>query len=463
MFSADDRKFDTDAIRSGSPLNLSWFVRLRWAAISVHLAAVGLTHPICGIDIRWPALLGIIGCEAASNVIVSRLLSRLESGRERGERWLGIIMAVDLLFLTALLYFSGGPTNPFSVFYIINIALAAAALPSRWAWTLTAVAVCCFASLFRWHVPVAALAHADHGGQQHEAVGGHVHGGASSDVTSSSMDLHLRGMLFAFAGASGFVAYFVTRVRRELDQRDQALAEARRRQAVAEKLESLVTLAAGAAHELATPLSTVMVAACEIEHELDGRTEFQEMLRDVQVIRRETSRCRHILDSLTTQAGERMGESWGPVRLGELLDDARALVKPPTLVRLEVTDASRRLSMLAPYRALVQSFQNLIQNGIDASDGVSPVVVRTEVDGGAVSVNIIDVGRGMSEATTRRIGEPFFTTRGPGHGMGLGVFLAKRVVEQLGGRIEFISQIGHGTTAQVTLPASTTPDSGEAT
>ncbi len=160
-------------------------------------------------------------------------------------------MLVDNLLLTALLYYTGGPANPFTVCYLVNIALAAAILGARWAWVLNGAAFACFALLFFAHLPLAELEH----GPEHEHAMHH-----HTRTAPGPMSLHLQGSLIAFGGASTFIVYFITRVTRELARREAELDEASRRRARTDKLAALATLAAGAAHELASPLSTIALA-----------------------------------------------------------------------------------------------------------------------------------------------------------------------------------------------------------
>lgn len=447
-------------VRRGE-INFTWLIRLRWTAFVGHALTVVVAQWGLGIDLPWEMLLAIIGVEVASNVIASRLAENGHIDGRTSETAIGAVMAIDLLFLTALLYCAGGPSNPFSVFYIINISLAAAVLPSRWAWAQTILAVACFGFLFWRHLPVPELSHhaAQHGAAQHSEPHHDVVSGAGGETQVDSMSLHLRGMLLAFAGAAGFVAYFVTRTRRELERLEDDLAEAERRHSQAEKLESLVTLAAGAAHELATPLSTVLVVAREIERELAGRAADAELLADVRIIHREVARCREILDSLTAQAGESIGESWTAAPVGDLLEETRRGVRHPERIEVEVAPELAAQPLFVPRRAIVQSLQALLQNALDASPDERTVRLRAGTCADGIELTIVDRGRGMSEATRKRVGEPFFTSRAVGRGMGLGVFVARRVLGQLNGRLEYESRLGEGTTARVLLPLSAPPAS----
>lgn len=426
-------------VRRGE-INFMWLIRLRWTVFAGQAATIALAHWGLDIALPWPLLYAIVALELGSNLIARAWAERRRRQEVTGELAIGAYMALDLFFLTALLFCSGGPSNPFSVFYIINISLAAAVLPSRWAWSLTAMAVACFSFLFECHLPIAELAHI-HGANGDNAAAGH----------ADSMRLHLLGMLIAFAGAAGCVAYFVTRTRRELELAEDELAESQRRRAQAERLESLVTLAAGAAHELATPLATVLVVAREIECVLESRESDDGLLADVRVIHREVARCREILDSLTSKAGESVGEAWRPAPLIEVLEEVRDGASAPARVSIEMDNDLRARRLSVPRRALVQSLGALVQNGLDASPGGPPVRLRVEADVEGLLITIEDHGCGMDEATQRRIGEPFFTSRA-GRGMGLGVFVARRVFAELQGQLDYDSRPNEGTRARVRLP-----------
>lgn len=434
-------------------INFRWLLRLRWAAIVVQSLTVLGARAWLDIDLPLAFLYGVIGCEAATNVAASYLGRESPDGGGASNQRVLAIMIADILFLTALLYGSGGPSNPFSVFYIIHISLASATLRPFWAWCLTTMAVVCFSGLFVWHMPIAALSHEHARSAAHREHAGDQHADANW-AGVDPMEIHLRGMLVAFAGAAVFVTYFVTRVRHELDCREVQLAAAERRRAEGEKVESLVTLAAGAAHELATPLATIMVAAREMELELESQTPCSTTLDDLRVIVREAGRCRDVLGAITSRAGEQIGETWNVVDWNELLEAVRSATGRPERVEtsLHLGDAAPRI--VAPRRTLVQTLLSLVQNGLAASPEGELVKLSVRRQDSLWQIEVRDAGCGMSEAILRRLGEPFFTTRDAGEGMGLGVFLAKRVVEQMGGKLAIESRVNSGTTVRIWVTLS---------
>jgi two-component system sensor histidine kinase RegB len=412
-------------------INLAWTIRLRWAAIGVQLALL-LLGQLISMELPLAPMLFVIGVEVASNLACNLAVAR---GAPPRESWLVGTMALDTVLLTALLSLSGGPFNPFSFLYLVQIALAAVVVREGWTWALAGLALLCSALLFAVHRELPVPDGVDH------------------------MQLHLRGMWLAFGTTAAFIVYFLIRVTRALGDRERELALARERAARQEKLASLATLAAGAAHELATPLSTIALAAKEQARRLE-RSGGGPALDDALLIRAQVDRCRQILDQLSADAGDLTGEAAVEVRLSELLDRAQAGLRsrPPVRVELEAPLAEGRFRL--PVRAVARALRTLLKNGQEASQETSQegsvaaaeVVLRAAVCEGALRLTVSDRGAGMAPEVLARAGEPFFTTKPPGSGMGLGLFLARSLVEQLGGRLSLESRSGEGTTVSISLP-----------
>jgi two-component system sensor histidine kinase RegB len=406
-------------------ISLDWLVRLRWWSVLGQAATVATARALLGPELGVARLLTFIGILAASNAAMSAFGARSPSPRAL----CGAALALDTLLLTGLLHATGGPYNPFSVLYLVYITLAAVVLRARWTWFLALLASGCYGFLFASHIP---LEHLDHSGPE--------------------MSLHLHGMWLAFAVAAALTAYFVVRLTAEIEQRDAALAEARERAARHERLAAVTTLAAGAAHELGTPLATIAVAAKELErsirHPRPG--EDQRLAEDAALIRSELDRCRAILNRLAANSGQVPGEAPQDLNVRDVMQEIVAALPAEQRSRLTFSvprdGAMRRL----PRAALEQIAHNLLRNAFEATGGRVALSIETRPTG--LTLRVQDEGPGMSPEVLARVGEPFFSTKGPGQGLGLGVFIARTLSEQMGGRLSIDSTTRRGTTALVEIP-----------
>lgn len=419
-------------------INLSWLLKLRWFAVAGQLVTVFGANRILGLEMPLNLLLPIIGVGALTNAGLE-LLSRAWLARTYrivggGEQILVSILFLDLLLLSSLLLVSGGPANPFSIFYLINIALASTLLPQAWAWSLNTLAILCFFSLFFINLPLEGLRDPMP-----------FPGRTEADFTSV-------GTLVAVSGAATILVYFVTRIKAELAQRESELAQQRQRKARMEKFEALATLAGGAAHELATPLSTIAVISRELELGLERQAPLDGIAEDAKLIRREVDSCRAILDQMSLDAGESVGEEIVRVELATLLTWVTRPLRESERVDVRFDGRAGEFQVAIPKRAVTRAIRSVVKNGLDASAASARVDVEVSVDGKFLVIVVTDAGIGMDELTMAKASEPFFTTKDTGAGMGLGLFLARSVVDRLEGSIEFCSTPGKGTTVTLRLP-----------
>jgi two-component system, sensor histidine kinase RegB len=405
-------------------ISLEWLIRLRWGAVLGQLGTVAVARILLGAELPLARLLLIVSVLAISNAALAAARSRTSSPAAL----CGGALTLDTLLLSGLLHATGGPNNPFGVLYLVHITLAAVVLGARWTWFLAALSVGCYGLLFYTHLPVE---HLDHGGPE--------------------MSLHLQGMWVAFTVAALLTASFVVKLSSALERRDAAIADMRERTARSERLAAVTTLAAGAAHELGTPLATIAVAAKELERTVRALPAAQSrlLIEDAALIRSELDRCRAILDRLGADSGQLPGEAPVDLRLDVLVAAVVDLFPAPQRERLQVA-AVNGASVRLPRAAFLQVAQSLLRNALDASTGT--VVLDVGVQRSALRMRVRDEGVGMSSELLARIGEPFFSTKGPGAGLGLGVFIARSLTVQMGGSLTFESVPGRGTSAQVEIP-----------
>jgi two-component system, sensor histidine kinase RegB len=416
-------------------IGLAWLTRLRWGAVVSQLAVLGLGTAMLGPPDDLVPILGLIAVTPATN---AGLVFWQRRAPEGSLLLVSTVLVLDALVLTALLHLSGGAANPFTVFYLVHVALSAVLLDARGVWLLAAVTSAGFASLYFFPL----------------ADGHHHHG---MDHGGGSFSLHLQGMWLAYTLAAGFVGYFVSRTSQALRDRDARVLELTRVAARAEKLSSLTTFAAGAAHELGTPLATIAIVAKELERSAEKGTIDRAGLReDAGLLRQEIERCRAVLGRLSAGAGELSGEGLVSTTVAQLFAALHDELGESSSSQLAFRTDDEALAVKAPRAALVQVLASLVRNALEATlergDEARPVTLVARGSEGAVTFAITDHGAGLDEETLSRLGEPFFSTKPKGTGLGLGVFLACAFAEQVGGRLDVASSPGEGTVFSLRIP-----------
>ncbi len=407
-------------------VNIQWLARLRWAEIAGQAATVLVAQFLLDGALPIAALFAVIALGLVSNLAIELYFfgDRQRSNavvRPVHERQIAFLMMLDIAVLTGLLYFTGGPHNPFAFLYVVQIALATVLVRELWTWVLVGLSFVGFGILLIAHQPLEIPA-------------------ARSAI----------GTWVALGVASAFVVHFLRRITGALAERDAELTAARGLAARQERLASLATMAAGAAHELSTPLGTVALAAKELERALT-KAEQTELAADARLIREQVGRCRAILEQMAQGAGT-VGENVATCRVGELLDEAMVGIRDAPAIHREIPDELVRARLRLPPHAVSQALRSLITNAQDASPPTAAVVVTVSRNASTIELAIRDRGAGMPSEILARIGEPFFTTKPPGRGMGLGLFLARAVVEAVGGTLQIESKAGEGTSVLVALP-----------
>jgi two-component system, sensor histidine kinase RegB len=411
-------------------VNVQWLVRLRWAEVGGQAVTVLAAQFLLGGSLPIASLLAVIGIGLVSNLAIEMYYF---GDRRRGSapprpvhEWqLALVMMLDIALLTGLLYLTGGPHNPFSFLYLVQIALAAVLVRARWTWMLVGLSFVGYGILLVAHQPLAIP-------EDDRAIGAWV----------------------ALGVASAFVVHFLLRIHDALAERERELTEARGLAARQERLASLATMAAGAAHELSTPLGTVALAAKELERaltRLGPDPGVAELVDDARLIREQVGRCRGILEQMAQGAGT-VGEGVAACTVGELLDETLVGIRESPRVLCEIGDDVLHAPLRLPPRAVSQALRSLVTNAQDASPASAAVVVTARLAPSHLTLVIHDRGAGIPSEVRARMGEPFFTTKPPGRGMGLGLFLARAVIEGVGGSLQIDSADAGGTEVEVQLP-----------
>lgn len=392
-------------------------VRLRWVAVMGQGIAIGLAT-VSGLPGPWWALLALVAIGGASNLALT--LGR----RTAGEAVLAGLLVLDIVLLTGMLQLTGSAQSPFTPLYLVFPVLAALFLQPRMAWLAFGIVVVSHGVLvgttLLWGHPL-------------------------PFQDQAAMHTHIFGLFAAVGVGSPFLVSTILRTRRVLAAADAELAEARDLDHRNARLASLATLAAGAAHELATPLGTIAVAATELAR---GTRELPDLQQDVALIQSEVARCRQVLQELSADVGAGAAEVAKTLPLGDLVD--LIVYDRPTL-EVVLDEDHEELDVRCPPRLVAQAVRRLVGNAYDASQG-KPVRLELSVGGPDVSFAVIDQGAGMSPEVLARATEPFFSTKDVGRGMGLGLWFVRSVSEHLGGELRLESKQGVGTRATLRLP-----------
>ncbi len=413
-------------MRSTAPVATRAFLaRLRAATAAVDAGALAAAWIFRSADFPLARAWPIVAASLVANAAVAVELWK----RGTAPRPIAVAgLAIDILLLTTLIDLTGGPSNPFIVVYVVHVALAVVTIGTMGGTAIAAFAVACYGVLVYWHL--------------REATEEHHH-------RLNDLPTHLFAVWIAIQAGAELYAHIVGRASDILRARERELDAMRVRAARADRLIAVTTLAAGTAHELSTPLATIAVSARELERAA-ASAGVPALADDARLIRQQVDRCQAILDQMSGRAGgvaSAVPESFDVL---SAVDEVRSRLPVAARDRLDVAIGPIVPTVHLPRAGFGQAVTSLVKNAFDAS--TAPSRVRLDIDGDAERLRIVvrDGGAGMEPAVLERAGEPFFTTKEPGRGLGLGVFLARVFAERLGGSLTFSSD--RGTTAVLDVP-----------
>ncbi|MBI5559287.1 MAG: HAMP domain-containing histidine kinase [Deltaproteobacteria bacterium] len=215
-----------------------------------------------------------------------------------------------------------------------------------------------------------------------------------------------------------------------------------------EKLTLLAAFAAGAAHELSTPLSTIAIASEEMLHHFKKHGGDQDIVEDTRLIREQINRCKEILFQMSAEAGEHLGEPDTTFNLSGMITEIVTSLNLEHACDIQFVNSVCGLSITMPLRIFRRTLRSLLKNAIDASPpAANSIVLTCRQDDGYLYFEVCDKGAGMDKEALQRATEPFYTSKEPGKGMGLGLYLAKMIARSFYGDFHLRSSLEEGTTA----------------
>ena len=395
-------------------VRLDTLVRLRWLAIIGQSTAVLVVYYGLDFDLPIYACIAAIILAAWLNVALRlrfHMTQRLEPDRAA---WL---LAFDIAELAVLLFLTGGLQNPFAFLFLGPVLLSATALPPRFTLMLGGFAVACATVLVFVHYPLP----------------------WDSEDPLQLPPIYMMGVWMCILLAIGFIGVYAWQITEESRQLSDALAATELVLAREQHLSQLDGLAAAAAHELGTPLSTISVIARELERAIAADAPHGD---DVRLLREQAKRCRDILAKLTELSAG--GEPFDRMRLTALIEEVVAPHRNFGVTIDVITPSDRAAEPVgARNPAILYGLGNLLENAIDFAHG--RVLVDAKWDEDSVAVTISDDGPGFAPEILTRIGEPYVTSRrhhlnDTGEeptGLGLGFFIAKTLLERSGATLSF--------------------------
>ncbi len=404
--------FFDQAQRPQRNVRLDTLVRLRWLTVIGQTTAVLAVH--YGLDYQLPiwACLAVIALSAWLNIALRvrfRLTQRLEPDRAA---WL---LAFDIAELAVLLFLTGGLQNPFAFLFLGPVLISATALPPRLTVMLGFFAVVCATVLVFVHYPLP----------------------WDAEDPLELPPIYMIGVWFSILLAIGFIGVYAWQITEEARQLAVALAATELVLAREQHLSQLDGLAAAAAHELGTPLSTITVIAKELERAISADSRHRE---DVQLLREQAQRCRDILAKITELSSS--GEPFDHLRLSALIEEVVAPHRNFGIVidvAMPLEPSPEPVGARNP--AILYGLGNIVENAVDFARGRAKITATWNDE--EVLIIVRDNGPGFAPEVLERLGEPYVTSRrrvkneAEKTGLGLGFFIAKTLLERSGATVAF--------------------------
>jgi two-component system sensor histidine kinase RegB len=419
-------------------VRLDTILRLRWLAVLGQLAAIFVVAQGLEFDVPVIPCVAIIGLAALLNLslqIAFNPMQRLEPV------YAAALLALNIVELAGLLFFTGGLQNPFSFLFLAPVLISATALPIRFTITIGVLAVACASALGFFHLPLP----------------------WDGDDPLVLPPIYLLGVWLSILLAIGVTSLYAFQVTEEARKLSDALAATELVLTREQHLTQIDGLAAAAAHELGTPLSTIFLISRELEKTVQGNDKGglqanDHFAADLKTLREQAQRCRDILAKITQLSAS--GAPFDHMPLSTLIEETVAPHRDfGVAIKVRLAVAATREPVGARNPAILYGVGNILENAVDFAR--STVEVNAWWNAETVEVVISDDGPGIAPDMLKRIGEPYLSRRRSadeaqsGHsGLGLGVFIARTLLERTGAKVSFTNRTfpDHGAVVQIAWP-----------
>lgn len=399
-------------------IRLRTMILLRWVAIAGQLIAIIVAQRIYGLQLEVGLCYLAVGISVIGNLVAMFIFPE----NKRLTEFENLLMVLfDLLQLSFLLFLTGGLNNPFALLVLGPVTISAAVLTTRSTLFLGATAIVLVTLLSEYHLPLR----------------------TEQGFILRIPDLFVFGNWIALVIAICFMGAYSRRVTSEIHSMSDALSATQLALSREQKLTDLGGVVAAAAHELGTPLATIKLTSAELMEELGDRPDLRE---DAALIREQADRCRDILKDMG-----RAGKDDLHMRQAPLMAVVQEAAEPhlqrgKTVNFVLDPDAGAEMDQPSILRQpeIIHGLRNLVQNAVDFARATVSIEASWTDD--TIALRIIDDGFGFPPQLLGRIGDPFVRRRKTPaekqqrpeyEGMGLGLFIAKTLLERSGAELTF--------------------------
>lgn len=376
----------------------------------------------------------VIGCYALFHIIT--WIKRPQT-TTISSHYLFAQLSVDVLALTLLLHYTGGANNPFVSLFLLPLLLVAAILPKPYIWSMAVITIVSYGILLLFPYQQAHdMSHMSH------------MAGMAMEHGNTTMNTHAMGMAASFLFSVVVIMFFVVSMAESLRDRERKLNDAHEKSLKDEHVVALGTLAAGAAHELGTPLGTMAILTKEMEREY---TDDAELLEHIQILRAQVDRCKSTISQMSSSAGQLRATGGKNMVITDYITSiGQHWQNEHALTQLEIHyPKEKNAPELVVDDTLQQALMSLLNNASDA--GAQHIRLNLDWDNKHLLMNIDDDGEGLSDEVQATLGKPFISTKA--EGQGLGFYLAQAVISRMGGSISIRNNAGSkGACVHIQLP-----------
>src|ERR1700732_2858510 len=409
-------------------VRLDTILRLRWLAVLGQLATIFIVVQGLEFDVPVIPCVAIIGLSALLNLVVQTAFNPM---RRLEPAYAAALLALNIVELAGLLYFTGGLQNPFSFLFLAPVLISATALPIRLTIALGALAIACASALVFFHEPLP----------------------WDGDEPLVLPPIYLFGVWLSILVAIGVTSLYAFQVTEEARKLSDALAATELVLTREQHLTQLDGLAAAAAHELGTPLSTIFLISRELERAVPDDSP---LASDLKTLREQAQRCRDILAKITQLSS--LGAPFDLMPLSTLIEEVVAPHRDfGVQIKVRIAVAGPREAVGPRNPAILYGVGNILENAVDFARATVEVNAWWNTE--TVEIVISDDGPGFAPDILKRIGEPYLSRRRGADeaqgehrgGLGLGVFIARALLERTGAKVSFTNRVfpDHGAVVQI--------------